>query len=265
MASNANCNSFYSTPSACPVNWSANWSTPSPFAATSPFAAPSPFWANNWAANFPSTLFGGEFPWTNTTGNFNGNFNGNFGGNQWANTWNSPSTFWGEKSWSRHALPTEYRDVPSRPMSIAEYWSLQNPIFVHPVDGTRMLHVAFDVKGFKPEEIKVEINSKERSINIECKCESKVEKEHHVVRSFTRKFIIPEYYGVELSKCEIKSHVTAEGLLIVESILPHLSVEELKNLKEKVPTTKSTPFNAAGTFAQKYCGPTVSIPLKVVA
>jgi len=275
MAASNAFNSCYSTPSVCPVNWSSSWSAPSPF------AAPSPFWANNWSA--PSNTFGGEFPWTNTFGgNFNGNVNGNFGGNPWTNGWNFPSTFQTAypsafptaypsafpttyPSWSRHALPTEYRDVPSRPMSIAEYWSLQNPIFVHPVDGTRMLHVAFDVKGFKPEEIKVEINAKERSINIECKAESKVEKEHNVARSYTRKFVIPEYYGADLSKCEIKSHVTAEGLLIIESVLPHLSVEELKNLKEKVPT-KSTPFNAAGTFAgHKYCGPTISIPLKIVA
>jgi len=252
MASNAStCNtgSFYG-PSACPVNWSA-------FGAENVFGA-NP-WTNAYGANFPSTF--GANPWTNT-----------FGGNPWFNTFGAnfpstfgatfPSTFSGAKSWAHHALPVEYRDVPSRPMSVAEYWSFQNPIYIHPVDGSRLLHVTFDVKGFKPEEIKVEINSKERSINVECKHESKVEKEHEVKRSYTRKFVIPEYYSVDLSKCEIKSHVSADGLLIVESVLPRLSVEELKNLKEKVPMTKSTPFVAGQHYT---CGPVVSIPLKTVA
>jgi len=214
-------------------------------------------WFNTYGANFPSTF--GANPWTNTFGGnapstFGGNFPSTFGAN-------FPSTFSGAKSWAHHALPCEYRDVPSRPMSIAEYWSFQNPIYTHPVNGSRLLHVTFDVKGFKPEEVKVEINSKERSIIVECKSESKVEKEHDVKRSYTRKFFVPEYCCVDLSKCDIKSHVTADGLLIVESVLPCLSVEELKNLKEKVAHTKSTPFVAG----HNTCGPVVSIPIKTVA
>jgi len=277
MASNVST----SCPSVCPVNYSSNWSTPSPFWANN-WSNNSFPWSNTFGANFPSTnafggnvpAFGANFPSTygnfpafagnfpSTYGNFPA-FAGNFPSTQpWANNWNFPSTFAGEHSWNRHALPCEYRDVPSRPMSVIEYWSLQNPIYIHPVDGSRMLHVCFDVKGFKPEEVKVEINSKERSINIECKHESKSEKEHQVVRSFTRKFVLPEYYSVDLSKCEIKCHVTADGLLIVESVLPRLSVEELKNLKEKVPATKSAQFHGDYKYA---CGPTVSIPLKVVA
>jgi hypothetical protein len=78
---------------------------------------------------------------------------------------------------------------------------------------------------------------------------------------FTRKFTIPEHYCVDLTKCELKSCVTADGLLIVESVLPRLSVEELKNLKEKVPM-KTTPFVGGHSLAY---GPTVSIPLKTVA
>jgi len=268
MASNAsNCNTAFSAygPSACPVNWSSYpWTNTfgGNFAGENFFGG-NP-WTNTFAGQYPSNNFfaAGQFPWSNT---FGGQYPSNnyFGGANFPSTFGAhfPSTF-GEKSWTRHALPTEYRDVPSRPMSIAEYWSLQNPIFVHPIDGSRLLHVTFDVKGFKPEEVKVEINSKERSINVECKHESKVDKEHEVKRSYTRKFVIPEYYSADLSKCEIKSHVTADGLLIVESVLPRLSVEELKNLKEKVPTTKSTPFVGGQHYT---CGPVVSIPIKTVA
>jgi len=266
MASNVSCNTGFYAPSAYPANWSAfPWSNTfgGNFGAENVFGA-NP-WTNTFGANVPSTF--GANPWTNT-----------FGGNPWFNTFggantfpstnfhgaNFPSTFGAHfpSTWARHALPCEYRDVPSRPMSVAEYWSFQNPIHIHPVDGSRLLHVTFDVKGFKPEEVKVEINSKERSINVECKHESKVEKEHDVKRSYTRKFVIPEYYSVDLSKCEIKSHVTADGLLIVESVLPRLSVEELKNLKEKVHTSKSTPFVGGQNYT---CGPVVSIPIKTVA
>jgi len=260
MASNAStCNTGYYGPSACPVNWSAfgaeNVYGANPW--TNTFGA-NP-WTNTFAGQYPSTnFFGGNFPST-----YGANFPSTFGAN-FPSTYgaNFPSNLWGEKSWARHALPCEYRDVPSRPMSVAEYWSFQNPIYIHPVDGSRLLHVTFDVKGFKPEEIKVEINSKERSINVECKSESKVEKEHEVKRSYTRKFVIPEYYSVDLSKCEIKSHVSADGLLIVESVLPRLSVEELKNLKEKVHTKTTTPFVAGQHFTS---GPVVSIPFKTVA
>jgi len=262
MASNAStCNTgYFYGPSACPVAsacpafpaWSNNFGAENFFGANP--------WTNTFGANVPSTF--GANPWTNT-----------FGGNPWFNTFggantfpstNFPSTFGAHfpSTWARHALPCEYRDVPSRPMSVAEYWSFQNPIYTHPVNGSRLLHVTFDVKGFKPEEVKVEINSKERSINVECKHESKVEKEHDVKRSYSRKFFVPEYCCVDLSKCDIKSHVTADGLLIVESVLPCLSVEELKNMKEKVHTSKSTPFAAGQNYT---CGPVVSIPIKTVA
>jgi len=268
MASNVStCNTGFYGPSTCPVNWSAfPWSNTfgGNFGAENVFGA-NP-WTNTYGASFPSTFganswtntFGGN-PWFNTFGantpsTFGGNFPSTFGAT-------FPSTFSGAKSWAHHALPVEYRDVPSRPMSVAEYWSFQNPIYIHPVDGSRLLHVTFDVKGFKPEEVKVEINSKERSIIVESKSESKVEKEHDVKRSYTRKFFVPEYCCVDLSKCDIKSHVTADGLLIVESVLPCLSVEELKNLKEKVAHTKSTPFVAG----HNTCGPVVSIPIKTVA
>jgi len=248
-------NTCFSTPSTCPVACS-----------TYP-------WSNTFANNFgvdahyPSTFGAQTFganPWNNTFNTFGAHFPTTFGA-EFPSTFDArfPSTHVAaEKSWSRHALPCEYRDVPARPLSVAEYWSLQNPIFVHPIDGSRLLHVTFDVKGFKPEEVKVECNAKERSITVDCKTDCKVEKEHEVKRSYTRKFVLPECHSVDLSKCEIKCHVTADGLLIVESALPRLSVEELKNLKEKVPTTKSTPFVAGQHYS---CGPVVSIPLKTVA
>jgi len=249
------CNAAYST-----YPWSNTFAGENIFGANpwTTFGANMPsttFGANPWTTQFPSTnVFGANFPST-----FGANVPSTFGGNYF----NAPSTFGANvPSWTRHALPCEYRDMPSRPLSIVEYQSLQNPIYINQIDGSRLLHVTFDVKGFKPEEIKVEVIAKERAINVECKTESKVEKEHEVKRSYTRKFVIPEYYACDLTKCEIKSHVTADGLLIVESALPRLSVEELKNLKEKVPTSKSTPFVGASMYS---CGPVVSIPLKTVA
>jgi HSP20 family molecular chaperone IbpA len=274
--SSNNWSNNWNTPS-YPTTWANNWNTPSfagnNFPSTFEGHFPSTFcsfpWGNNtfnrsFEGSFPSTFngrFEGSFPWSNTFGSFP---------NTWANNWNTPSfpsTFggnnWAEKSWTRHALPTEYRDVPARPMSVIEYQSLQNPIFVHPIDGSRMLHLCFDVKGFKPEEINVSLNAKERAVVVEAKHDSK-DKEHHVTRSFTRKFILPEHFCCDLTKCEIKCNVTADGLLVVESLLPRLTAEELKTLKEKTPSTfnKTSPFVGGHNLVH---GPTVSIPVKTVA
>jgi len=171
------------------------------------------------------------------------------------------------KNWMRHSLPVEVRDVAFRPMSMVEYNSFSCPITYH-ADGSRMLNLCFDVKGFKPEEIKVEVLNKERTIVVEAKHEVK-EKEHHVTRHFTRRFVLPEELHVDLAKCELKSCLTPEGLLVIESVLPRLSVEELKNIREK-PSTKhmmhsmnmpSHPMHSS--MHPMHFNPTVAIPIKM--
>jgi len=169
------------------------------------------------------------------------------------------------KNWMRHSLPVEVRDVAFRPMSMVEYNSFSNPITYH-ADGSRMLNLCFDVKGFKPEEIKVEILNKERTIVVEAKHEVK-EKEHHVTRHFTRRFVLPEELHIDLSKIELKSCLTPEGLLVIESVLPRLSVEELKTIREK-PSTKhmSMHMNMPSMHSSMHpmhFNPTVAIPIKM--
>jgi len=169
------------------------------------------------------------------------------------------------KNWMRHSLPVEIRDVAFRPMSMVEYNSFSSPITYH-ADGSRMLNLCFDVKGFKPEEIKVEILNKERTIVVDAKHEVK-EKEHHVTRHFTRRFVLPEELHIDLSKIELKSCLTPEGLLVIESVLPRLSVEELKTIREK-PSTKHMPMMHMPSMMHSsmhpmHFNPTVAIPIKM--
>jgi HSP20 family molecular chaperone IbpA len=214
---------------------------------------------SNW--NFPST-FGG-FPST-----FGGNFPSTFGGNStnwpmWNNNWSNFGSNWpmgspmgsnfsspmgsnwfSEKpSWWNKFYPT-IRDASFRPTSMAEFFTFNNPIHTSPMDGSRMLYLCFDVKGFKPEEIKCEVCIKERCITVTA-CHEVKEKEHTVSRNYTRKFVIPAEYCADLTKCEIKCNLTFDGMLCVEGFLPKMTAEELKTLKEKCPT-KST--NAFGAF-----------------
>lgn len=165
------------------------------------------------------------------------------------------------KNWMRHSLPREIRDVAFRPMSMVEYNSFMTPVTFHP-DGSRTLNLCFDVKGFKPEEIKVEILTKERTIVVEAKHEVK-DKEHQVTRHFTRRFVVPEELHIDLSKIELKSCLTPEGLLVVESVLPRLTVEELKTMREKQ-STKSPmhPMHPMHSVESVF-NPTVAIPIKM--
>jgi len=163
------------------------------------------------------------------------------------------------KNWMRHSLPREIRDVAFRPMSMVEYNTFMHPVTFH-ADGSRTLNLCFDVKGFKPEEIKVEILNKERTIVVEAKHEVK-EKEHHVTRHFTRRFVVPEELHIDLSKVELKSCLTPEGLLVIESVLPRLTVEELKAFREKQ-STKS-PMTPMHHSMESAFNPTVAIPIKM--
>jgi len=161
-------------------------------------------------------------------------------------------------NWMRHMLPNEMRDVVFRPTNMIEYNTFVNPVSIHP-DGSRHLHLCFDVKGYKPEEVKIEVTPKERCITVEAKHEVK-EKDHHVTRHYMRKFVVPEELNVDLTKCNIKSCYTPDGLLVVESILPRITVEELKVIREKTATkTATTPY----TPIMSPVGHAISIPIKM--
>jgi len=164
------------------------------------------------------------------------------------------------KNWMRHSLPVEVRDVAFRPMSMVEYNSFSNPITYH-ADGSRMLNLCFDVKGFKPEEIKVEVLNKERTIVVDAKHEVK-EKEHAVTRHFTRRFVLPEELHIDLTKVEVKSCLTPEGLLVIEACLPRLTVEELKAIREK-PSTKHMMHHMMPHMMPSTFNPTVAVPIKM--
>lgn len=162
-------------------------------------------------------------------------------------------------NWMRHQLPREIRDVVFRPMNVLEYNTFAHPVVYHP-DGSRMLHLAFEVKGFKPEEVKIEVLAKERAIVVEAKHEVK-EKEHNVTRHYLRKVVLPEDVQIDLSKVELKSVLTHDGLLVLESVLPRITPEELKAIREKAPS-KTTPYMPTGPIT-----PTghhaISIPVKM--
>jgi len=126
---------------------------------------------------------------------------------------------------------------------MAEFFTFQTPVHISPMDGSRMLYLCFDVKGFKPEEIKVEVSVKDRCITVLAAHDVK-DKDTTVTRNFCRKFVIPSEYLVDLSKCELKCHLTFDGLLCIESVLPKLTAEELKTLKEKCPSKLNNTFGA---------------------
>jgi len=224
-----------------------------------PMTTPTPMWPSMWTNNWMNPMTNPTMPspmWNNMLGNVNSTpFN--WMNNNWMNsTWADASV---SSSWMKHILPREVRDVSFRPMSVIEYETLSNPIRIHPIDGSRSLYLCFDVKGFKPEEVTVSICNKDRSITVEAKHEIK-EKEHAVTRTYSRKFCLPEYLCVDLSKCELKSCVTSDGLCVIEGLLPRLTPEELKTLKEKCPSSKG--IESTGSFAG---GLACSIPIKTIA
>jgi len=185
-----------------------------------------------------------------------------FGMNPSANMpwmWNHANKMNMMNSTFNRALPREIRDVSFRPTSMVEYNTFLNPVEYH-VDGSRTMHVCFDVKGFKPEEVKVDISPKERCITVEAKHEVK-EKDHAVTRHYLRKFYLPEELHIDLTKTEIKSCLTPDGLLVVEGVLPRITVEELKSIREKAPT--KTPAGLPMPIACPTGNIAISIPVKM--
>jgi len=165
-------------------------------------------------------------------------------------------------NWMRHHLPKEVRDLAFRPMNMVEFKTFTNPIMVNPVDGSRCLHLCFDVKGFKPEEINVTFSSKDKCFTVECKHDVK-DKDCYITRNYVRKFVIPEDLHIDCTKLnnELKSYLTPDGMLVVEAMLPFMTPEELKAIREKTPskTTSHMPtaMNSCGVF-----GLAVPVPVK---
>ena len=144
----------------------------------------------------------------------------------------------------------ELNQHPTRPANMIEHYSLLNPIrnvsfslvqysqlfiyFFEGIDseGNRWLNCYFDLRSYKPEEINVTLNSKERCINVEAQHEVKDSKEHYIKRSYSRKMYLPADLKVDLSKIELKSALTNEGLLCIEAALPKLSLEEARSFGE---------------------------------
>ena len=140
---------------------------------------------------------------------------------------------------------TELCNFPSRPSSLLEHYSFLNPIRID-VNGNRWLNCCFDLRSFKPEEIKVTLSTIERCIHVEAQHEVKDTKEHYVRRHYNRKWFIPEDLKVDLKQLELKSYLTTEGLLYVEAPLPKMSPEEM-SLWEK--RTITHPYGTHFGFA----------------
>jgi len=170
------------------------------------------------------------------------------------------------KDVNRHMLPREIRDVAFRPQNMLEYTTLVNPVEYHPIDGSRSLHLCFDVRGFKPEEINVSVEPKDRCVTVMAKHETKDVKDHAVTRSYMRKYNIPEEYHVDLTKTELKSCLTPDGLLVIEGALPRITPEELKALKTPTMGSKVGYPAAVNTTTGGIVGSgfnAVSIPIKM--
>jgi len=143
----------------------------------------------------------------------------------------------------RHSLPNEIRDVNFRPSSMNEYNTFTSPITYHH-DGSRSLRLCYDVRGFRPEEIKIDVLSKDKAIFVEAKHEVK-EKDHQLMRHFTRRYVIPDDLHVDLSKTQMKSTMTPDGNLVIEAALPRLTVEEMNALRDTPSTSASANQNVA--------------------
>ena len=110
----------------------------------------------------------------------------------------------------------------NRPGSLAEHRSMQNPVEMD-ADGNRSLKLSFDVHNFKPEEVEVSLDTKNRCINVEAKHESTNEDDKHSVkRHYMRSYYLPESVIDDVSKLELKSTM-AHGALSIEAPLPKLS------------------------------------------
>jgi HSP20 family molecular chaperone IbpA len=139
-------------------------------------------------------------------------------------------------SWSQHnnlchpqrVFSSELNLQPSRPANLMEHCTLLQPIRVDH-EGNRCLNCCFDLRGYKPEEINVTLNSKERCLNIEANHEIK-HQQHYIKRHYSRKVRFPEDLKVDLSKLELKTCLNNEGLLCIEAALPRLSLEEARTM-----------------------------------
>jgi HSP20 family molecular chaperone IbpA len=130
---------------------------------------------------------------------------------------------------------------PSRPASVMEHYSLMNPIRCD-VEGNRWLNCCFDLRTFKPEEIAVTLNAKERCINVEANHEVRDSKDHYIKRHYARKFFLPENINADLAKLELKSCLNNEGLLSIEAALPKITPEEASRMALTTPSTFSVPI-----------------------
>jgi len=128
-----------------------------------------------------------------------------------------------------HQLPREIRDVNFRPSSMNEYNTFTHPITYND-DGTRQLRLCYDVRGFKPEEVNVQILSNEKAIIVDAKHEVN-EPDHQVMRHFSRRYVLPDSLHVDLAKIQPRSILTPEGNLFIEAQLPRLTIEEMNALR----------------------------------
>jgi HSP20 family molecular chaperone IbpA len=146
------------------------------------------------------------------------------GGNaNWYNDWYNFIT----TNYTRPATGGLY-NVNFRPGNWTEFYTLTNPVRLLDREGNRILFLAFDMRGYKPEEIKITLNKGERSIVVEANYENKDMKEHQIMRRFYRKFVLPEYLkSIDLGKIELHSALNVNGLLTIEAQLPKMTREEL--------------------------------------
>jgi HSP20 family molecular chaperone IbpA len=243
----------YSSPANWPVTGPSNWYN-TPFERNAPFYPSTPYYGNNLPSTWYPTMttpFSGDFncapsSWYPTAERSVSPYS--FGGraNNWFNPSNSINSSLSPLSsnWWNNTVNT-LCNVAFRPSNPIEFYCLTNPIRVLDREGNRCMWLCFDLRGYKPEEITVTMNKAEKCIIVEATHEVKEGKEHHVMRKFYRKFAFPETLAkVDFAKCELKSYLTADGMLTVECPLPKMTTEEIARCPVMSRNFTAAPFAA---------------------
>lgn len=136
---------------------------------------------------------------------------------------------------SQRQLASALTNLAARPGSLVEHRSMMNPIQTD-AEGNRTLKCCFDMRAFKPEEVDVTLDTKNRCIKVEGKHEVKDDQSRHCIRRhYLRHFYLPEDAGIDFSNLELKSCMNGDGTLCIEAPLPKLPQVEQAKPQEKPP------------------------------
>ncbi|CAF0883376.1 unnamed protein product [Adineta ricciae] len=95
----------------------------------------------------------------------------------------------------------------------------ENNMIVTEADGSRKFHLAFDMRGFEPEEVK--IKTQNGTLVVSAKKEKKAGNSYSL-HEFSQTYTLPE----DLKLDELKSKFTEQGILSIEAPLPKAEAKD---------------------------------------